>query len=144
MQKTLRKKRLFHGTSIETLWLALTNPKHLEEWFMESNFQGSENSAFEFLDKPGDKWKGVFYGEVISYQPPINIAYSWSHKGLKHTTYVWWKLEAKDDGTLVELEHSGFKGFSDYLSAFAYSRFWNRKLKNLLTYLRKEKDKVTI
>ena len=142
MQKTLRKKRIFYGIPIETLWEAITEGKQLEGWFMENNFVGGENNSFEFLDKPGEKWKGVFHGEIISYQPTINIAYSWSHNKLKHTTYVWWKLDSQGDNTTLEIEHSGFKGFSDYLTSFNYSKFWNRKLKGLLNYISQERDKV--
>ena len=144
MQKSLRKKRIFHDVSIDRLWEALTNSEQLENWFMENNFQGDENAAFEFLDNPGDKWKGVYYGEVISFQPVINIAYSWSHRKLNHTTYVWWKLEEKEGSVILELEHSGFKGFSDYLRSFSYSNFWNKKLKKLLSYLQEQRDKVEI
>ncbi len=144
MKKTLRKKRIFYGISIETLWQAITDGNQLEEWFMENTFVGEENRPFEFIDKPGDKWKGVYFGEVISCQPTINIAYSWSHQKLKHTTYVWWKLEFRDQNTILELEHSGFKGLSDYLISFAYSRFWNDKLKKLLSYVTRERDKVEI
>lgn len=144
MQKTLRKKRIFQGITIEALWHALTDGKQLEEWFMENNFQGEENSAFEFFDKPGEKWKGIFNGEIISYQPVINLAYSWSHKKLVHTTYVWWKLEQQGENCVLELEHSGFKGLSDYLTSFTYSRFWNNKLKRLLKYVTNQNDKVKI
>lgn len=144
MQKTIHKKRIFHGVSIETLWLALTESKQLEEWFMETNFQAKENLAFEFFDSPGKKWKGLYYGEIISNQPIMNIAYTWCHKKLKHTTYVWWKLESKGQDTILELEHSGFKGFMDYYYSFSYSRFWNDKLKNLLLYVSRMQDKVEI
>ncbi len=81
---------------------------------MEGNFTAEESFTFEFLDVPGAKWKGVFHGEVISSQAPINLAYSWSHIKLKRTTYVWWKLEDLNGNTLVEIEHSGFIGLSDY------------------------------
>jgi uncharacterized protein YndB with AHSA1/START domain len=144
MQKTLRKKRIFYGVPIETLWQAITDSNQLEEWFMENNFIGGENNSFEFLDKPGEKWKGVFHGEIISYQPTINIAYSWSHNKLRHTTYVWWKLHSQGENTTIEIEHSGFKGISDYFASFNYSKFWNRKLNGLLSYISRERDKVEI
>ena len=144
MQKTLHKKRIFHRISIETLWHAITDSHQLEEWFMETNFQSKENLAFEFFDAPGEKWKGLYHGEILSSQPPINLAYSWCHKKLKHTTYVWWKLEVKGQDTILEVEHSGFKGIQDYFSSFYYSRFWNDKLKNLLVYVTQMQDKVEI
>lgn len=144
MQNTIHKKRIFHGISIESLWLAITDGKQLEEWFMENNFQAAENSHFEFLDKPGEKWKGIYSGEVISNQPMINIAYSWVHKKLKHTTYVWWKMESNGQDITIELRHSGFRGIPDLFTSFYYSRFWNSKLNNLLFYLTMERDKIVI
>jgi uncharacterized protein YndB with AHSA1/START domain len=144
MQKTIKKRKILYNISLEALWAALSDGKHLEVWFMENNFQGKEGAAFEFFDNPGEKWKGVYYGEVISYQPRINLAYSWSHKKLKHTTYVWWKIEQNNDDLIIELEHSGFKGFSDYLSSYLYSNFWNKKLRNLQKFLVEENSQVNI
>ncbi len=144
MQRIVRKKRVYPGADIERVWEALTIGKKLDNWFMENNFEGKENAQFEFFDKPGEKFKGVYNGEIISFQTPINLAYSWSHSKLKHTTYIWWKLESKGDNTILELEHSGFKGFHDFIKSYSYSSFWNKKLRELLIFLSKERDPVEI
>lgn len=144
MQKIIRKKRTYSGADIESVWEALTIGEKLDKWFMENNFEGREKARFEFLDQPGKKFKGVYNGEIISYQTPINLAYSWSHTKLKHTTYIWWKLESKGDSTILELEHSGFKGFHDYITSFSYSFFWDKKLQELLNFLSKERDLIEL
>lgn len=141
MQRTIKKRRKINKP-INEVWEALSDPKMLDQWFMEGNFKAEESARFEFLDKPGEKWKGVFQGEVLSSQPPINLAYSWNHSKMNHTTYVWWKLEDVRDKTILELEHSGFKGLSDYFSSFSYGFFWNGRLKKLANFLSQSKPEI--
>jgi len=146
MQKKIRKRRTYL-LPVEEVWDALSNGKKLDAWFMENNFNPVEGASFEFFDKPGEKWRGLYQGEIISCQPPVNLAFSWTHKNLRHTTYVWWRLDEEKRKTVLSLEHSGFKGLSDYFKAFTYSRFWDHKLKDLLHFLTKEpntKDPIKI
>jgi len=143
MQKKIRKKRVLRRP-VQEVWEAISQKSRLEEWFMQNTFNSVEGHSFEFFDKPGEKWRGVYQCEIISCQPPLNLAYSWSHSKLKHTTYVWWKLDTIRGLTVLELEHSGFKGFLDVISSFFYTRFWDLKLRRLQDYLQRQKDTVEI
>lgn len=141
MQRQIKKERIFNHTAAE-VWDAISLKDDLANWFMDGNFNASEGKTFEFMDKPGEKWKGVYNGEIISSQPPLNLAYSWCHRKLKHTTYVWWRVEEKNGKSILRLEHSGFKGLSDYFSGFYYSWFWNSKLRKLKNYLKQKESEI--
>ncbi|MCH8231255.1 MAG: SRPBCC domain-containing protein [Bacteroidetes bacterium] len=142
-KNNIRKKRTF-TQPVREVWGAISKRQKLEEWFLENTFSTVEGKAFEFFDKPGEKWKGVYQCEILSVQPPYNLAYTWAHNKLKFTTYVWWRLDTLNGNTVLELEHSGFKGLSGLISLFYYSHFWDLKLKSLLVYLSKQKDAVYI
>ena len=137
MPNQITKKRIFNHSALE-VWEAISSKDELAIWFMDGNFNASEGEVFEFIDKPGEKWNGVYSGEVISSQPPLNLAYSWCHRKLNHTTYIWWRVEDINDRSILKLEHSGFKGLSDYFSGFYYSWFWNSKLRRLANYLKQK------
>ncbi len=130
MKKDIRKKK-FINHPIEEVWEALSKEEKLSEWFMKANFKAEEGFKFEFTEPNGKK----LTGEILTAQDPINLAYSWNDSNLNYTTYVWWKLATKRNGTLLELEHSGFKGISDYFGGFRYSSKWNKQLKKLTRYL---------
>ncbi len=134
MQRTIRKKKIIKKP-IQEVWEAISNENSIAKWFMEGKFTAEDGAVFEFMDTPGIKWKGVFQGEILSAQEPINLAFSWVHSKLNHTTYVWWKLEDINGNTRIELEHSGFKGYSDVISSYSYGFFWDGRLKNLVKYL---------
>ncbi len=142
-KNNIKKKRTY-TQSVREVWSAISERPKLEMWFLENTFSTEEGKAFEFFDKPGEKWKGVYHCEVLSVQPPYNLAYSWVHKKLRFTTYVWWRLNTIHGSTVLEIEHSGFKGLTGLISLFFYSRFWDSKLKNLLVYLSKQQDAVYI
>ncbi len=130
MKKDVRKKK-FINHPIEEVWEALSREEKLSEWFMKASFKAEEGFKFEFTEPSGKK----FTGEILTAQNPINLAYSWNDSNLDYTTYVWWKLATKRNGTLLELEHSGFKGFNDYFGGFRYSFKWNKQIKKLNKYL---------
>lgn len=143
MLKDIRKKKYIRRP-IKQVWDALSDPEKLSEWFSDAEFKPKEASKIEFKRVKGNKIK-IITGEVLTAQEPINLAYSWVDPSIDHTTYVWWKLlDEKEDRTLVELDHSGFKGIMDILARRRYSSFWNKTFKKLETYLEKTKtEKVT-
>lgn len=129
MTRTIKKKVAL-SYPIEAVWDALSDPEQLSHWFMEGDFSPQEGAHFTFKSEGK-----VFDGEIISAQPPINLAYSWTDARLSHTTYVWWKLEDVRGRAVLELEHSGFKGVSDYLQSFRYGRYWSSNIKQLQKHL---------
>lgn len=96
----------------ERIWRALTMPELVREWLMENDIAAAVGHRFTFRATPVPGWSGVTNCEIIRAEPPHLIAYSWgdgseSDSGLQ--TLVTWTLTPRDGGTLVRMEHSGFR-----------------------------------
>jgi uncharacterized protein YndB with AHSA1/START domain len=96
----------------EKIWRALTQPHLIEAWLMKNDFKPDVGHRFTFRAKPVPGWSGVTNCTVLRIESPHLLSYSWgdgteSTSGLK--TVVTWTLTPKDGGTLVRMEHSGFR-----------------------------------
>ena len=96
----------------EKIWRALTQSWLIEEWLMKDDFAAEVGHRFTFRATPLPGWSGVVNCEVVAVEAPRLLAYRWgdgteSDSGL--TTLVTWTLIARDGGTLVRMEQSGFR-----------------------------------
>ncbi len=96
----------------EKIWRALTTSDLVAEWLMKNNFQPVVGHKFQFRATPVPGWSGVTNCEVIAVDPHRLLAYRWgdgteSESGLQ--TVVTWTLMPTAHGTLVRMEHSGFR-----------------------------------
>lgn len=96
----------------EKVWRALTSSHLIEDWLMRNDFRPVIGHRFQFRAAPVPGWSGVTNCEVLEVDEPHRLAYSWgdgseSDSGLK--TVVTWTLTARDGGTHVRMEHSGFR-----------------------------------
>ncbi len=131
MAKDITKKKYLREP-IDKVWQAISQSEQISQWFLEGTIQSEEGGKVQLKGKGKD-----ITGEVLTSQEPINLAYSWVDPKLSYTTYVWWKLIEKDGKTLIELEHSGFKGFQGAFAALSYGSFWKRSFKDLEQFLNK-------
>ncbi len=106
----------------ERVFQALTDPKQVMRWWTSDVCQ---IDSFAMEPKPGGHWRydskqgtlnvnGVskFHceGEVLEYDPPRLLAYSWIanwHDDKSRRTIVRWELAATSGGTHVKVTHSG-------------------------------------
>jgi uncharacterized protein YndB with AHSA1/START domain len=98
--------------SPEKIWRALTQSPMIAEWLMQNDFKPAVGHKFQFQAKPVPGWKGITNCEVLEVDEPRKLVYSWgdgteSESGLK--TKVTWTLTPTSNGTLVRMEHSGFR-----------------------------------
>jgi uncharacterized protein YndB with AHSA1/START domain len=98
----------------EKIWRALTTSALIAEWLMVNDFQPVLGHRFNFrATSIPNMWNGVTDCEVLEIEPPRRLVYSWNASGdeaangLKST--VTWTLTPADGGTLVRMEHSGFR-----------------------------------
>jgi uncharacterized protein YndB with AHSA1/START domain len=96
----------------ERIWRALTTAPLIAEWLMRNDFQPVVGHRFQFHARPIPGWSGVTNCEVLEVDAPKRLVYSWgdgteSDSGLK--TVVTWTLTQVAGGTLVRMEHSGFR-----------------------------------
>src|SRR5580692_7701478 len=113
MAKTINHQ-FFFPHSPQTIWDYLTNSELLELWLMKNDFQPIVGFDFQFRINPipSLEFDGICYCRVLEIVPFRKLSYSW--KGgpkegeITLDTVVVWKLEPKDKGTELFLEHSGF------------------------------------
>jgi uncharacterized protein YndB with AHSA1/START domain len=92
----------------EKIWRALTESSLLKEWLLENDFAPAVGRRFNFRTTPMPQWNGVIDCEVLSAEPQRRLSYTWNpFEGLNTT--VAWTLTPTKTGTLLRMEHSGFR-----------------------------------
>lgn len=98
----------------EKVWRALTEGPLIERWLMRNDFEPEVGRPFQFRAEPmPPKWNGVTDCEVLAVEPQRLLSYRWCSSGEEKAdgldTVVTWTLSPADGGTLVRMEHSGFR-----------------------------------
>jgi uncharacterized protein YndB with AHSA1/START domain len=99
----------------EKIWRALTQPALIAEWLMKNDFQPVVGHKFKLRADPVPQWDGIIDCEVLIVEPSRKLSYSWSTMGME--TLVVWTLVATQTGTLLRMEHSGFRHEANYRGA---------------------------
>ncbi|MGX5817719.1 SRPBCC family protein [Chitinophaga lutea] len=142
MERTIRHE-WFYPHRPNVVWEYLTDPILLQEWLMPNDFQPRVGHEFKFktLPKPRFGFDGNIYCQVLEVVPSERLTYSWKGGwGGKITldSKVTWTLTAKDDGTLLLLEHSGFQGMKNIFSFLVMNKGWVKIIKRLLSVIQKQ------
>jgi len=95
----------------EKVWRALTEGSLIKEWLMDNDFEPAVGHRFTFRSTPAPNWNGIIESEVRVVEPHKKLSYSWGALGLE--SLVVWTLVATSGGTLVRMEHSGFRSDKD-------------------------------
>jgi uncharacterized protein YndB with AHSA1/START domain len=99
----------------EKIWRALTQPALIAEWLMKNDFQPVLGHKFTLRADPVPQWNGIINCEVQVVEPARKLSYTWGTMGME--TLVVWTLTATQGGTLVRMEHSGFRHEANYKGA---------------------------
>lgn len=99
----------------DKIWRTLTTSELLMKWLMPNDFQPSVGHHFNFRTRPIGDWDGVVHCEVLDYDPPRLLRYSWKGGadtnpkfGSKLDSVVTWTLTPVEGGTQVRMVHDGF------------------------------------
>jgi uncharacterized protein YndB with AHSA1/START domain len=95
------------ASSIERVWLALTDSKTLAKWVMDNDFKPVVGHKCQFRTEPSKWWNGIVDSEVLVVDEPNKLSYTWI-TGVERTT-VTWTLKEVDETTHLHLEHTGFE-----------------------------------
>jgi uncharacterized protein YndB with AHSA1/START domain len=107
----------------EKIWRALTEGPLIKEWLMDNDFEPVVGHGFKFRSTPVPNWDGIINGAVLIVEPSKKLSYSWGTMGME--SVVVWTLAATSGGTLVRMEHSGFR--SDQDAAYKGAQYgWNK------------------
>ena len=109
------RKTIVIDATPEVIFKAITNPEELTQWFpdevvFEPHIGGKV--TFDFSGKKSGKEGGCqIHGTIIEFISNKKISYNWEHTNSSSgnsKTIVTWELERiKDDGTRVNLRHTG-------------------------------------
>lgn len=127
--------------SPEVVWEYLTNSELLAQWLMPNDFKPIVGYKFQLGAKPKFPlgFDGRIYCEVLEIIPNQKLVYSWkgglSKENPSLNSFVIWTLTPTGNGTVLTLEHKGFKGMKNYLAYFIMNKGWVKIGKRLFTKL---------
>jgi uncharacterized protein YndB with AHSA1/START domain len=140
MQKTI-KHQFFFPNSPEAVWEYLTNAELMKQWLMPNDFQPILGYDFQFTTKPIPSLQldGIFNCKVVEIVPLKKLSYSWkggSGNGeISLDTLVMWTLVPKDNGTELQLVHSGFKEIENFNIYTGMTSGWIQNIQKIANLL---------
>jgi len=114
------RQQFFYDHPIEAVWEYLTKAELLSQWLMPNDFQLVPGYDFQFKTKPLPQFDcdGIFYCKVLEIVPLRKLSYSWKagpgDGKISLYSVVVWTLVGKDNGTELQLVHSGFKEIENF------------------------------
>jgi len=125
-----------------TVWQALTAPEHVARWWGE-HVRLEPRLGGRFIERWRDQREGggrevVTTGTVIAWDPPSELALSWSDDDWPAATELRIALRPVDEGCRITLEHRGWRRLPQARRAElieAHADGWTRRLDDLARYL---------
>jgi len=144
VQKDIRQTWFFNQ-SPQAVWDYLTKPELLEQWLMKNDFKPIIGHKFRFNAMPRIKmgFDGIVYCEVLEIIPLKKLSYTWrggpGNGKITLDSVVTWTLNAKDGGTELLLEHTGFKGWKNYITYLVMNKGWVKISKRFVMRLNNDR-----
>jgi uncharacterized protein YndB with AHSA1/START domain len=105
---------VFIEASPETVWEFVATEDGIKQWLGPRTYHAHKGAAIDFHVKTPDDGEFVMSGEVVTFNPPHELAFTWTQETIGGDTWpeptlVTITLEPKNGGTYVKLVHSGFE-----------------------------------
>ncbi|ADY51482.1 Activator of Hsp90 ATPase 1 family protein [Pseudopedobacter saltans DSM 12145] len=166
MTRTIKLKTFLPYTQ-DKVWNALTDSNMLGSWFMQNDIKPELGYHFTFRMKPQKGWDGITHCEIIALEPKKHLAYTYRgeatgekalacagiHSGTADNltkgifaqlnTILSFSLEPACGGTLLNMEHSGYKGLKLIIISFIMQMGWKKQLKKKLPMLLERLEKTS-
>lgn len=138
--KDVISKEQFYPQPINDVWAAISEQEKISQWFIKCKFKAEPGFKYSLLGEEDNDVK--VSGEVLKANPVSELVYSWVVAGTETVTTVSWKLEEKDGGTLLTLEHSGISNYPDEQTAVTmmqhFDAGWDKCYEHLGKFLEGE------
>jgi uncharacterized protein YndB with AHSA1/START domain len=147
MKKTITHQFAFPHPP-EVVWEYLTDSELLAQWLMPNDFKPVLGHQFQFGTKPRLKlgFDGRVFCTVLEIVTHKKLVYSWKGGMGKEKTLldsvVTWTLTPTDNGTILHLEHTGFKGLKNFIPYIAMNAGWVKIGKRFIAKVNHEYTKV--
>lgn len=129
---------MIYPCSPERVWRALTDRRVLAEWLLPNDFEPQLGHQFHFVGHGHGGGKEVIECEVVDFQPPFRLAYTWRAPSERASSLVTWTLTPVPGGTRLRLSHTRADAAAvahGRDAAAADVRAWTRRLAELGTIL---------
>lgn len=94
-------------TSVEKLWLALTDSNKLAKWIADNDFKPVVGHRFQFRHQPNEYWDGIVDSEVLIVDEPNLLSFTWAVGEERHTVTL--TVQDLGNGKVnLHLEQTGF------------------------------------
>lgn len=134
------KKEVTFNQPIDKVWSAITKAEEISTWFIPADFKAEKGYKYTFTSPPNEKGCTVISGEVKNANP-YKLVYTWIVADTKIETKVTWKLTATENGTKLNLEHSGISNYAGETAVAMFESFnggWDNCISGLTGYLKEE------
>jgi uncharacterized protein YndB with AHSA1/START domain len=115
------RKEIVINASPDAVWHHLEDPDLLAGWLMRNNFRPEAGADFQFHKQASGAWDGVIDSQLVDFQPPRRMSFTWNANTIGADTLVTIELEAQGEGTLLRLLHTNWEGASGDLDQHARS-----------------------
>ncbi len=135
MKNKIERTQLY-DFPMKEVWNAISSAEEISAWFIKADFKAEVGYKYRFTHENTN-----IVGTVLESDPFHNLVYTWVIEGTGVETTVRWKLEEKDGGTQVTLEHTGIENYPNEEMALnmfnSFSEGWENCFANLGKYLKK-------
>ena len=125
---------LFFPNKPEAIWEYLTDSELMQLWLMKNDFKPVVGHEFQFRTNPLPQFNfdGIVHCKVLEVIQNKKLVYSWkggpSKDEVEWDTVVEWTLTEKNNGTELQLAHSGFENVENLPIFYGFKDGW---LKNM-------------
>ena len=136
--KDVISKQVTFNQSIDQVWNAITKAEEISTWFIKADFKAEKGYRYTFTAEPNEKGCTVISGEVKNANP-YKLVYTWIVADTKVETTVTWELTATENGTKLNLEHSGISNYAGETAIAMFESFnggWDNCISGLTNYLK--------
>jgi uncharacterized protein YndB with AHSA1/START domain len=132
-----REIEKIYPNPIEEVWEAIASSEALATWLMPNDFKLIKGHKFQFIAPKQPMFDGTVHCEIIDFEVPTKLQYTWQGGPLTKPTIVTFDLLSIADGTKLTFTQSGFEGFiGGYIVRFILGQGWknllNKKIKSYL------------
>ena len=119
---------VFIEASLETVWEFVATEDGIRQWLGPRTYAAHKGAPIDFHVKTPDGSEFVMFGKVVTFNPPHELAFTWTQQTLGRDTWpeptlVTITLEPKDGGTYIKLVHSGFENLPQSIAHDEYDGY---------------------
>ncbi len=134
LKSFVTEQSYYFKAPVEKVFQSLSNSKKLTKWFLSKAKLVPEKGGSYSFD-----WLGGYHmiGKVKQFDPNKAISFSWTDKlksGQTANTTASFKVAKKGKGTLLRLQHTGFKDPEHYADCSSRWGYYLTNLKSVLDH----------